>query len=164
MCGIVGFINHYADLNKSTKYLQKMTSTIKNRGPDDSGIWISQDSRVGLGHRRLSILGLGSEGCQPMVSESKRYVIVFNGEIYNFHNLTNKLKSDGCSFSSRNDTAIFLKAIDVWGLNKTLKMVVGMYAFSLWDQKKENLILCRDRFGEKPLYYGWIKNNFLFGC
>ena len=164
MCGIVGFIdkNGSFDKYKQQSIISNMTETLAHRGPDDDGcFW---HFGVALGHRRLSIVDLSSHGSQPMTACSGRYVIVFNGEIYNhllLREKINKLNPDiiwyGCS-----DTETLLTCIDIWGLEKTIKNCNGMFAFALLDKRDDAIYLVRDRMGEKPLYYGVQKGVFLF--
>lgn len=167
MCGITGFINSDVNDNKDRlcNIISKMTSIISHRGPDDSGIWIDERKGIALGHRRLSIIDVSQAGHQPMVSQCGRYIIIFNGEIYNFQTIRSKIdeESYGLSWCSNSDTEVILAAISRWGLAGALKEFVGMYAFALWDRAEEALYLVRDRMGEKPLYYGWSSGVFLFG-
>ncbi len=140
-----------------------MTSSISNRGPDDGGHWIDREAGVALGHRRLSILDLSPAGHQPMHSVSGRYVIVFNGEIYN-HNQIRKVL-EGLSarrWAGHSDTEVILASVEEWGLEEAVKRFTGMFAIALWDRKERVLSIVRDRLGEKPLYYGWIGNTFVF--
>ncbi len=167
MCGITGFI----DTSRQTTgdelrtRVTRMADTLRHRGPDDSGIWIDAETGVALGHRRLSIIDLSPEGHQPMLSSCGRYVIVFNGEIYNFRQIRKMLDDaiGDIKWHGHSDTEIMLEAIRYWGLEKSLKVFNGMFAFALWDRKDRVLSLARDRFGEKPLYYGWAGKTFLFG-
>lgn len=146
-----------------------MARTIAHRGPDDSGLWVDEAAGVALGHRRLSILDLSPAGHQPMVSASGRYVIAFNGEIYNHLELradlekTNAGGTAAMAWRGHSDTETLLAAIEAWGITATLKKCVGMFAFALWDCSERTLNLARDRMGEKPLYYGWQGREFLFG-
>jgi asparagine synthase (glutamine-hydrolysing) len=164
MCGIAGFISntrsHDVDL---TGVARRMAMALTHRGPDDEGIW-TDSMGIALVHRRLSILELSSAGHQPMVSTSGRYVLVFNGEIYNHLALRKVLGATGglSSWRGNSDTETLLACIDAWGLDKTLQELVGMFAFGLWDKREATLYLARDRFGEKPLYYGWGHGHFLF--
>ncbi len=140
-----------------------MAEAVRHRGPDDRGTWADEAAGVALGHRRLSILDLSSCGHQPMVSAGGRWVLSYNGEIYNFGELRSRLLSEGWSFSGRSDTEVLLTACERWGLDRTLESANGMFAFALWDRERRELHLCRDRLGEKPLYYGWMGDVFLFG-
>ena len=165
MCGIAGFFSGTSVANN--RHLQTvvtgMCEAIRNRGPDDAGVWIDEHQGIGLGHRRLSILDLSPTGHQPMKSSDGRYVIVFNGEIYNFATLRSELEGLGQSFAGHSDTEIMLGAFAAWGVERSLKRFVGMFAFGLWDRRENSLTLARDRMGEKPLYYGWCGSTLLFG-
>jgi asparagine synthase (glutamine-hydrolysing) len=161
MCGFTGFLNSSTRDVKWHEVLEPMNSAIRHRGPDDGGIWVDADAGIGLAHRRLSILDLSPHGHQPMVSVSDRYVIVYNGEIYNFEALRQQL--DLNQWRGHSDTEVMLAAIEQWGLEKAVRQFIGMFAFALWDKKDRLLYLVRDRLGIKPLYYGWQGNSFLFG-
>ncbi len=141
----------------------RMTTQLQHRGPDDSGLWCDPACGLALGHRRLSIIDLSQLGHQPMHSACERYVIVFNGEIYNFRTLRPVLEARGAKFRGHSDTEILLAAIAEFGVEAALKQVNGMFAFALWDKEKRSLTLARDRMGEKPLYYGLSDGAFLFG-
>lgn len=143
------------------RVLRAMTDAIAHRGPDDTGVWSDQSAGLGLAHRRLSILDLSPAGHQPMFSASGRYVIAFNGEIYNHLELRAELPA--LPWRGHADTETLLAAIDAWGLKSTLEKSVGMFAFALWDRETCALSLACDRLGEKPLYYGWQGGTFLFG-
>jgi asparagine synthase (glutamine-hydrolysing) len=164
MCGFCGFIDP-AFSSSEENIIQKMTNKIRHRGPDDDGIWLDKKYGVALGHRRLSIIDLSAEGHQPMHSASDRYVLVYNGEIYNFETIRKELESAGFAptWRGHSDTEVLLTAFEAWGIESTLKRCVGMFAFVLWDRKEKTLTLARDRMGEKPLYYGWQNGVFLFG-
>lgn len=164
MCGIAGLV----DCRRSSNYdvLMEMTNVLFHRGPDDGGAWIDEQFGVGLGHRRLSILDLTTAGHQPMSSACGRFVIVFNGEIYNHLDLRRDLgklaQIPAGGWRGHSDTETLLACFTVWGVEKTLQSTVGMFALALWDRQKRILILARDRIGEKPLYYGWQNDTFLF--
>ena len=167
MCGITGFLSrHFDDLALS---LRQMTDTLQHRGPDDSGIWMDQACGIGLGHRRLAILDLSSSGHQPMHSVSGRYVIVFNGEVYNHLSLRKQLEAGGAlqrAWQGHSDTETLLACFETWGITKSLQSFVGMFALTVWDRQERQLTLARDRMGEKPLYYGWCNGgsgSFIFG-
>lgn len=150
----------YGDLSEMAL---RMTTQLQHRGPDDSGIWCDPTCGLALGHRRLSIIDLSQQGHQPMHSGCGRYVIVFNGEIYNFRALRPVLEARGVSFRGHSDTEVLLAAIGEFGVEAALKQVNGMFAFALWDRANRSLTLARDRLGEKPLYYGFSDGVFLFG-
>jgi asparagine synthase (glutamine-hydrolysing) len=163
MCGIAGYLGGlgYHEKNAHIALLRRMGDRLKNRGPDSAGVWVDQTVAVGLCHRRLSIVDLSDAGSQPMESRSGRYVIVFNGEIYNHRILREELESSiGAGivyWNGSSDTETILAAIEEWGLEVTLKRSQGMFAIALWDKHTNTLFLARDRFGEKPIYYGWQK-------
>lgn len=165
MCGIVGFFRPGGLPEAATEHLGRMSERIAHRGPDDRGIWLDADVGIALGHRRLSILDLSSAGHQPMTSASGRYVIVLNGEIYNYPCIRRELEASLLSVAWRghSDTEVLLAAFDEWGIEASLKKAGGMFAFALWDRRERTLTLARDRVGEKPLYYGWQGDIFLFG-
>jgi asparagine synthase (glutamine-hydrolysing) len=161
MCGITGFWGDSLPLGIA----KRMANRLFSRGPDDTGFWEDEAIGLALAHRRLSILELSPAGAQPMVSPCGRYVLVFNGEIYNHHELRLELDSDGGGFSWRghSDTETLLAGLRHWGIEKCLQNLVGMFAFALWDKEEKTLYLARDRMGEKPLYYGRSGDAFLFG-
>jgi len=164
MCGIAGIIGSDRIDEQS---VARMIGPLAHRGPDDQGIWLDPEARIGLGHRRLAIVDLSPAGHQPMHSADGRYVLTFNGEIYNHPELRAALEGEGAlaegGWRGHSDTEVFLQGIATWGLPETLRRSVGMFAFGLWDRKQRELSLVRDRFGEKPLYYGWAGRDFLFG-
>jgi len=162
MCGITGFLQANGFNSVQAHALAAcMGEQIAHRGPDDSGVWIDANAGIALAHQRLSILDLSHAGHQPMVSISGRYVIVFNGEIYNHLELRQELGN--IEWRGHSDTETLLAGFESWGIEATLKKTVGMFAIALWDRTKRVLTLARDRMGEKPLYYGWQGNTFLFG-
>lgn len=168
MCGIAGYLSESSDgpaAAESDALLRRMGQVIAHRGPDDAGVWVDEDAGIGFVHRRLSILDLSPAGHQPMVSSSGRYVIVFNGEIYNHLDLRRELERSAGNINWRghSDTETLLAGFDVWGIAATIEKSIGMFAFALWDKETKNLTLGRDRLGEKPLYYGWQGEVFLFG-
>ena len=161
MCGLTGFINLKNDKSACEDHLRAMNSALTHRGPNDEGYWIDPPRILGMAHRRLSILDLSRHGHQPMFSASNRFVIAFNGEVYNFLKLRKQLTS--VQWRGHSDTEVILAIIDQWGIEDAVKKFVGMFAFALWDKKERLLHLVRDRLGIKPLYYGWQGNSFLFG-
>lgn len=165
MCGFTGFYSKNTDITRAElrALCKNMTDTLNHRGPDGSGIWLDPDLPLALGHRRLSIIDLSENGAQPMVSYSERYVISFNGEIYNFLTLQKELEDAGVRFKGRSDTEVLLNAVEYWGLNLTLQKLNGMFAFALWDRKERELHIARDRMGKKPVYIGWAGNDLIFG-
>lgn len=161
MCGIAGLLT----LGRAdSAVVRRMTDPIAHRGPDDQGVWIDPNSGVGLGHRRLSIVDLSPLGHQPMESADGRWVISYNGEIYNHTALRAELEAAGqrCSWRGHSDTETLIACISAWGLERAVKRSVGMFAIALWDREDRVLYLARDRFGEKPLYYGWTAGDFVF--
>ena len=164
MCGISGFIDLKGNIAKEQleKIIISMNDKVVHRGPDSSGTWVDTDNSLALGHRRLSIIDLSDTGHQPMVSPSGRYIITYNGEIYNFQIIKTQLLSKKYKFKGTSDTEVLLGAIDCWGLKKALGKIDGMFAFALWDKKEKTLFLARDRIGKKPLYYGIYDNIFFF--
>lgn len=154
MCGITGYLGGNV-LDKSI--LERMTDSLRFRGPDDGGYWNDSRFPISLGHRRLAILDLSEAGHQPMVSSSERYVLIFNGEIYNHLSLRDQLTRKGSSSSWRghSDTETLLAGFETWGIRSTVERAIGMFAFAVWDAQECELTLGRDRLGEKPLYYGW---------
>mgnify|MGYP001381637406 FL=1 len=168
MCGIVGIFGE-KELSNLGNCIEKMTETLLHRGPDSNGTWIDEEDKIALGHRRLSILELSEAGHQPMESSCGRFVLSFNGEIYNHLDLrkdieqTSRLgKNPISNWRGGSDTETLVEGFSIMGIKKTLKMTVGMFALALWDKEEKLLYLARDRVGEKPLYYGWSNNNFIF--
>ena len=164
MCGIAGFFDSKrVHAEAAGNSLTRMAEAIAHRGPDDQGIWFDTTTGIGFGHRRLSIVDLSPLGHQPMTSASGRYTITFNGEIYNYRLLKAELQALGHSFKSTSDTEVLLAAVEQWGVEQTLRRANGMFALGLWDRQDKLLSLARDRFGEKPLYYGQFNGTLLFG-
>ena len=165
MCGITGFWNLSTDLNGEEIHniAQQMSDTLLHRGPDSGGIWVDEAAGIALGHRRLAIVDLSPEGHQPMLSADGRYAIVFNGEIYNFLELRQELTKYGHAFRGHSDTEIMLAGFSQWKVKQAIERFNGMFAFALWDRQERLLHLGCDRLGEKPLYYGWIGQTFIFG-
>ena len=161
MCGISGLIKKQEISLNIENIGREMNSKLKHRGPDDAGIYYNHSIGLLINHTRLSINDVSSNGHQPMESNSGRYIISFNGEIYNFQNLKKEIET--CAYQinwkGHSDTEIFLAAIDIWGLDITLKKAIGMFAIALYDKQEETISLVRDRFGEKPLYWGFPKKN-----
>lgn len=161
MCGIAGFCNHPKNWEENIK---KMNERMYHRGPDAGGIWANEDASVVFGHRRLSIVDLSANGAQPMHSASGRYVCVFNGEIYNYKTIRDKLLAEKkvTAFKGTSDTEVLLEAFEAYGVKETIAMCKGMFAIALLDKKTGKLTLIRDRIGEKPLYYGFVNGSFVF--
>lgn len=165
MCGFCGFFQGSRGAIALPDVIERMNSRITHRGPDDSGAWFDEGLGLALGHRRLSILDLSPAGHQPMKSACGRYVIAFNGEIYNHLTLRKQLAESGAAPGWRGhaDTETLLACFAAWGVERTLRATVGMFAIALLDRQEKVLTLARDRMGEKPLYYGWQGNTLLFG-
>ena len=166
MCGIAGICDVYSTRGADwlKRNVEAMTNKIRHRGPDGAGIWTDADLSLVFGHRRLAILDVSDKGRQPMLSQSGRYVIVFNGEIYNFEEIRKELVDSFGTISWRghSDTEVLLAAIEAWGIQESLTRLNGMFAFAIYDTHKKVLHLVRDRIGKKPLYYGWQNGIFLF--
>lgn len=167
MCGIAGFCSNPVNWREN---IEKMNRRMYHRGPDAGDLWASSDANVVLGHRRLSIVDLSETGAQPMHSASGRYVCVFNGEIYNYRRLRDKLLREKkvTAFRGTSDTEVLVEAIEAYGVAETIRHCKGMFAIALFDQQTGKLTLIRDRIGEKPLYYGFVNGHFVFasdiGC
>lgn len=172
MCGFTGFLSTTGgvDCTHAQDLLRHMANEIVHRGPDSDGYWVDPAAGIGLAHRRLAIVDLSPAGAQPMASASGRYVLAFNGEIYNHHHIRKALEREGnlvAPWRGHSDTETLLAGFDTWGLVATLQRAIGMFAIALWDRELRTLTLARDRLGEKPLYYGWQGQGrgaaFLFG-
>ena len=165
MCGLAGFLDERAQLSESElrAIARRMGDTLYHRGPDDGGEWAEADSGLALAHRRLAIVDLSPLGHQPMVSSCGRFVIVYNGEVYNFAEMRAELTLLGRTFRSHSDTEVILEGAAVWGLEATMTRLIGMFAIALWDRRDKVLQLARDRLGIKPLYWGRIGKLTVFG-
>ncbi len=165
MSGIAGFYNTAVSQlqEEAETILRRMTDSIRHRGPDDSGIWHDTRHGVGLGFRRLAVRDFSASGHQPMASADNRYVIVFDGRVYNYASLREELLGLGHIFQGRSDTEVLLAGIRQWGLQAAVRRFNGMFAFALWDVDNRSLHLGRDRMGVKPLYYGWLGRSLVFG-
>ena len=162
MCGISGVFGH-GNVQSLSHLVKTMRDSLVHRGPDDAGIWVSADDNIAFGHRRLSVIDLSAQGHQPMLSKDGRYVIVFNGEIYNHKILRQEIEREGAiSWHGHSDTEVMLEALSRWGIKQALTKFVGMFAIALFDREERKLHLIRDRMGEKPLYYGWCAGAFIF--
>lgn len=165
MCGLAGFIDARSKVQRFDleALASRMADALRHRGPDDRGVWSDPEAGIAFGHCRLSILDLSPAGHQPMSSASGRYIIVYNGEIYNCEDLRRELlASPDIHFRGHSDTEVMLAAFECWGIEPALERMNGMFAFALWDRAERRLLLARDRFGEKPLYYGFAGETFLF--
>ena len=165
MCGISGLwtSNHKYDSGEIQAITQAMTDRLEHRGPDGQGMWLDKQQGIALGHRRLAIQDLTESGAQPMISANGRFVISYNGEIYNFHELRKHLSSSGVVLRGHSDTEVLIEAIAQWGLTEALRKANGMFAFALWDRKRHRLVLARDRVGKKNIYYGFHDGVLVFG-
>jgi len=163
MCGIAGYWGPGFHAEEGGAVLRRMTDAIRHRGPDDEGQWIDAEAGLALGHRRLSILDLSPEGHQPMVSAGGRFVVIYNGEIYNWQELRREEESHGARWRGHSDTEVLLAAFERRSIGATLKAATGMFAMAVWDRQDRALTLTRDRLGEKPLYFGYHGGVLLFG-
>ncbi len=159
MCGICGEFNYDGTKEDAELRVRKMASMLSHRGPDDEGFYV--DEKVALGHKRLSIIDLSEKASQPMFSSSKRFILIYNGEIYNFEEIKDNLIKKGEKFETRSDSEVLLKAYEVWGIDFVNKLN-GMWAFAIYDRVKKELILSRDRIGKKPLYFSKTRRGILF--
>ncbi|HEX3212588.1 MAG TPA: asparagine synthetase B, partial [Actinomycetota bacterium] len=165
MCGLAGFVDCARETPGEAlgAIATRMAETLRHRGPDSGGTFADPAAGVALGFRRLAIVDLTEDGNQPMTSACGRYVIVFNGEIYNFTELRAQLEGTGHRFRGRSDTEVLLAAFTAWGVPAAMPRLNGMFAFAVWDRRERLLHLAVDRVGEKPMYYGWSGTTFLFG-
>src|SRR5690242_4245418 len=162
MCGIAGVWDRALSADRLHAIAAAMSARLAHRGPDDSGVWTDRESSLALGHRRLSILDLSPTGHQPMISPRGRFVITYNGEVYNYRELRRELEQCGHRFAGGSDTEVILGAFEEWGIEPALDRFIGMFAFALWDRAARVLHLVRDRLGIKPLYFGWAANALVF--
>jgi len=165
MCGLTGIFAPTSNIEQNNLVLwtEAAADALRHRGPDDGATWVDAHAGIAFGHRRLSIIDLSPTGKQPMASADGRFVIAYNGEIYNFRDLRIELEGAGVGFQGHSDTEVLLAAISHWGLVPALERANGMFAFALWDRESRTLHLARDRLGQKPLYYGWAGKAFVFG-
>jgi len=165
VCGICGFLvrGESFPAGELEPTVSRMADTLRHRGPDSAGTWIDAEAGIALGHRRLAIVDLTPDGAQPMVSSCGRFVLAFNGEIYNFRELRSDLEAEGVRFRGRSDTEVLLEAIACWGTAEALRRANGMLAFAAWDRRGRVLTLARDRVGKKPLYWGRFGDAIVFG-
>ncbi|MEA2761718.1 MAG: hypothetical protein QOD47_1002, partial [Gemmatimonadaceae bacterium] len=153
MCGLTGFFtNTNRGPDEMRAIASRMADAIVHRGPDDSGVWVDSDDGIALGFRRLAIVDLSALGHQPMRSRSGRYILVFNGEVYNHRSLRSQLESEGCKFRGHSDTEVILAAFEQWGIERATRRFVGMFAIAVWDLSRRELSLVRDRLGIKPMF------------
>jgi len=164
VCGFAGLFDptRAAGTDALVHLAEEMATVLAHRGPDDSGRWVDADGRVAFGHRRLAVVDLSPHGHQPMVSSDERWVLVLNGEIYNHPELRARLVADEVRFRGTSDTEVLLEAVACWGIDRALEAAEGMFALALWDRRELRLHLARDRFGEKPLYVGWVGSMLAF--
>jgi asparagine synthase (glutamine-hydrolysing) len=165
MCGIAGLLDPSASTgaDRLQALAQVMAATLAHRGPDATGVWTDAEAGVALGHRRLAVVELGAGGAQPMVSGSGRWLVAYNGEVYNHREVRRRLEQGGTQLHSGSDTEVLVAAVEQWGIDRALDACEGMFAAAFWDRRERHLHLVRDRFGEKPLYYGWVGQMFAFG-
>src|SRR5579859_5882169 len=165
MCGIAGFFDRRASLGtaEAQQTAFRMTDSLAHRGPDDRGVWADAETGIALGHRRLSIIDLSPAGHQPMVASAGRYVLTYNGEIFNWQDLRAELPPPQGGYKGHSDTEIFLRGVEIWGLAETVRRLIGFFALGLWDRQERRLTLVRDRLGIKPLYWGQFGQSLLFG-
>lgn len=163
MCGIVGTLDARRRSDEIVRVIQAMADTMVERGPDGSGEWVDAEAGLGLGHRRLAVLDLSTAGAQPMTSHDGERVLTFNGEVYDHLELATSLRADGVDFRGHSDTEVLVESISRHGVRGTLDRIDGMFAFGVWDRRRKQLVLGRDRMGEKPLYYGTLGSGvFVF--
>jgi len=158
MCGIAGFLDvasSYAP-DQFDRLAGDMATALRRRGPDDQGVWSDAEAGIALAHRRLSIVDLSQAGHQPMISANGRFAMVYNGEVYSFREIRADLEARGHVFRGHSDSEVILESVAAFGVEATVKRLIGMFAIALWDRKERTLTLIRDRVGIKPLYWGKI--------
>src|SRR5215471_8781834 len=158
MCGIVGAVSSEP---VDSQLICQMRDRLIHRGADHGGVWLAADRRIGFGHRRLAIVDLTPDANQPFVSSDGRFIVTFNGEIYNFRPLRADLENRGARFRTNSDTEVLIEAFRQWG-QECVERFAGMFAFAIWDTVERRLFCARDRAGEKPFYYATVRNSFLF--
>src|SRR6187551_71461 len=165
MCGIAGLLSFDPAYSRQQIRLaaELMNSSLQHRGPDDDGVWTDDDAPVALAHRRLSIVDLSPAGHQPMVSSDDRFVMTYNGEVYNHEELRPELVARGVRFRGHSDTEVMLEAFSAFGIETTMKRLIGMFAIGVWDRRERTLTLVRDRLGIKPMYWAKFGGLFMFG-
>jgi asparagine synthase (glutamine-hydrolysing) len=165
MCGVAGFVDRHSRLcvDNREHIAAAMATSLRHRGPDHAGVWTDTDAGVALAHRRLAVIDLSAAGDQPMTSSCGRCVLTYNGEIYNHVELRAELKTLGRAFRGHSDSEVLVEACATWGVEATLKRLIGMFAFAVWDRGAHTLTLARDRLGLKPLFWGQFGALFLFG-
>lgn len=165
MCGLSGFWSPKSNFSEDRleKLALHMSIPLTPRGPDGSGVWVDAAHQIAFSHRRLAILDLSPAGVQPMASRSGRFIITYNGEVFNSTDLQAALQEKGATFRGHSDTEVIVEAVEAWGVQGTVEKLIGMFAFALWDKQEETLYLVRDRLGIKPLYWGYQKNTLMFG-
>ncbi|MDH3582421.1 MAG: asparagine synthetase B, partial [Hyphomicrobiales bacterium] len=164
MCGIAGFFDEKRRwaARRANAAAAEMAATLLHRGPDASATWADEEAGIAFGHTRLAIVDLSAAGAQPMTSSCGRCVITYNGEVYNAGELRGELESAGRTFRGHSDTEVIVEGCAVWGVEETVRRLIGMFAFALWDHKEKALTLARDRLGIKPLYWGRIEGRLVF--
>ena len=165
MCGFAGFLElaPTRSLDATLRLINEMSNRLTHRGPDNHGHWVNESGTVALGHRRLSILDTSQHGHQPMTSPCGRFVLAYNGEVYNHLELRRELLNGGANFRGQSDTETIVTAFSRWGIAETVKRSIGMFAMAIWDCDEQSVTLIRDRLGIKPLYYGVSNGCLLFG-
>lgn len=164
MCGIAGFLCRSSGAPSGAELIvRRMTDALVHRGPDGSGIWVDEAAGVALGHRRLAIIDLSPAGHQPMASAGGRWIVTYNGEVYNFRELRKELEAKGVRFRGHSDTEVIVEGFSAWGVQGTVRRLVGMFALAAWDREERTLYLVRDRIGVKPLYWADLRGTVVFG-